>query len=152
MRHRKLRIAWSVTWGFLAVLLIALWVRSYALVDNVRRVGTANVWVRSDVSGVRSEFGNLRVVFGKQTITSGASGWSITHDKSKPKHDGFKWHSGEDYVIAVDFPHWSLVLLFVTMSASPWLLHLTVRFGLRTLLIATTLVAIVLGLIVWAVK
>ena len=29
MRFRKLRIAWSVAWGVLAVLLCVLWVRSY---------------------------------------------------------------------------------------------------------------------------
>ena len=29
MKHRKLRIAWSVAWGIVAVLLVALWVRSY---------------------------------------------------------------------------------------------------------------------------
>ena len=29
MRFRKLRIAWSVTWGIACVLLIVLWVRSY---------------------------------------------------------------------------------------------------------------------------
>src|SRR4051794_7311826 len=33
MKYRKLRIAWSVTWGIAAVLLIALWVRSYWIVD-----------------------------------------------------------------------------------------------------------------------
>jgi hypothetical protein len=29
MKYRKLRIAWSVFWGIVAVLLVALWVRSY---------------------------------------------------------------------------------------------------------------------------
>ena len=29
MKYRKLRIAWSVAWGLLAVLLFVLWVRSY---------------------------------------------------------------------------------------------------------------------------
>jgi hypothetical protein len=29
MKFRKLRIAWSVVWGLLALLLIGLWVRSY---------------------------------------------------------------------------------------------------------------------------
>ena len=29
MKHRKLRIAWSVAWGVVAVLLCVLWVRSY---------------------------------------------------------------------------------------------------------------------------
>ena len=29
MRFRKLRIAWSVWWGIVAVSLVALWIRSY---------------------------------------------------------------------------------------------------------------------------
>jgi hypothetical protein len=33
MRYRKLRIAWSVAWGVLAVLLLTLWVRSYGRLD-----------------------------------------------------------------------------------------------------------------------
>jgi hypothetical protein len=34
MRFRKLRTAWSVAWGVVAVLVIALWVRSYWYVDG----------------------------------------------------------------------------------------------------------------------
>src|SRR4030095_6915172 len=34
-KHRKLRIAWSVTWGVVAVLLCVLWVRSYQATDIV---------------------------------------------------------------------------------------------------------------------
>jgi hypothetical protein len=44
-------------------------------------------------------------------------------------------------------PHWFPVLLFATFAAIPWLVPR--RFSLRTLLIATTLVAAVLGLAVW---
>ena len=40
MKFRKLRIAWSVTWGIAAVLLIALWVRSYWVYDLLE----GNVW------------------------------------------------------------------------------------------------------------
>src|SRR5262245_5380386 len=29
MNHRNFRIAWSVAWGLVALLLVALWVRSY---------------------------------------------------------------------------------------------------------------------------
>src|SRR5438105_1666000 len=35
MRFRKLRIAWSVFWGLAAVLLIALWVRSYWILNSL---------------------------------------------------------------------------------------------------------------------
>ena len=44
-------------------------------------------------------------------------------------------------------PYWFLVLLSVAdLPSHPWLRW---RFSLRTLLIATTLVAVVLGIIVW---
>jgi hypothetical protein len=33
MRFRKLRIAWSVVWGVLCVLLIVLWARSFYIAD-----------------------------------------------------------------------------------------------------------------------
>jgi hypothetical protein len=47
------------------------------------------------------------------------------------------------------FPHWFLVLLSAAFATAPWIRW---RFSLRTLLIATTLVAVVLGLIVWAAR
>jgi hypothetical protein len=43
-------------------------------------------------------------------------------------------------------PHWFLIGLSIAMSGLSWLRW---RFRLRTLLIAMTLVAVVLGLIVW---
>jgi hypothetical protein len=49
-------------------------------------------------------------------------------------------------------PHWFLVLLATTFATLPWIRYFEWRFSLRTLLIATTLVAVVLGLIVWAVR
>jgi hypothetical protein len=39
MKYRKLRIAWSVAWGVVAVLLVVLWVRSYWVCDNPVRSG-----------------------------------------------------------------------------------------------------------------
>ena len=47
-------------------------------------------------------------------------------------------------------PHWLMVLLAVVTGFAPW--FISDRFGLRSLLIATTLIAIVLGLIVWATR
>src|ERR1700749_4721008 len=35
VRFRKLQIAWSVAWGVVAVLLVALWVRSYWCDDTL---------------------------------------------------------------------------------------------------------------------
>jgi hypothetical protein len=44
-------------------------------------------------------------------------------------------------------PYWCPVCLSVLLATSPWF-SMPRRFSLRTLLIATTLVAVVLGLIV----
>jgi hypothetical protein len=51
------------------------------------------------------------------------------------------------YVCVV--PDWFSVLVTATLVAAPWLRW---RFSLRTLLIATTLVTVVLGLIVYATR
>ncbi len=47
--------------------------------------------------------------------------------------------------VGLQFPHWWLVAIAVTFAALPWL---SLRFSLRTLLIATTLVAVGLGIII----
>src|SRR4029079_4558075 len=55
MRFRKLRIAWSVLWGFAAVLLVVLWVRSYQATDVcmarpfcISAYGRVVIWVREN--------------------------------------------------------------------------------------------------------
>ena len=52
-----------------------------------------------------------------------------------------KLASAEAYV-----PYWPVVLVCSALAGVPWL---PARFSLRTLLVATTLVAVVLGMIVW---
>lgn len=47
----------------------------------------------------------------------------------------------------IRIPDWFLVSLFAFIAAAPWF-HWSKRFSLRTLLIAMTLVAVALGLIV----
>ena len=50
---------------------------------------------------------------------------------------------------AIGLPHWFALVVVALLATSPWLSY---RFSLRTLLIATTLVAVVLGLIVWSAR
>jgi hypothetical protein len=45
--------------------------------------------------------------------------------------------------------NWLLIILTAALAGVPWIRW---RFSLRTLLIATSLVAVVLGLIVYAVR
>jgi len=49
-------------------------------------------------------------------------------------------------------PHWFLIALSATFAAVPWIRQLKLRFSLRTLLVATTLIAVVLGLITYAAR
>jgi hypothetical protein len=59
-----------------------------------------------------------------------------------PINGRFVWLSIDNWDVWI--PHWVLVLLSAVFAALPWLPW---KFSLRTLLIATTLIAVVLGLI-----
>lgn len=63
---------------------------------------------------------------------------------SKPVEWGIKSNAISTVIY---FRHWFPVMIFATAAALPWLPW---RFSLRTLLIATTLLALVVGLVVWA--
>jgi hypothetical protein len=52
----------------------------------------------------------------------------------------------------VRFPYWLLILFSFMLTTGPWKRQLPRRFTLRTLLIAMTLLAIVLGLAVYALR
>jgi hypothetical protein len=150
MRFRKLRIAWSVGWGLLAVLLIALWVRSYWWYDRIA------IYSSTQAFGVASFHGEL--VYGSNSITNSSTKslpwwyWSCEYitpvtrapSDSYPKTMGFAWHSGE-WSHYTFIPHWFPLAMATLFAVVTWI---PLRFSLRTLLIATTLVAVVLELIV----
>jgi hypothetical protein len=48
----------------------------------------------------------------------------------------------------INVPSWFTVLIAATLAVLPWI-QWSKRFSLRTLLIATTLIALMLGIIVW---
>src|SRR4051812_7203329 len=144
MRFRKLRIAWSVFWGIVAVLLVVLWVRSYLYHDRVLiRFRQAN-----HVTGVVSAHGALCLGEGDtadlgenqfRLITKRAR-QSLIDDLGPP----LKLHAfgyGDWYIT---IPLWLVVIPTIIACFAPW--H---RFSMRMLLIATTLVAVVLGLLVY---
>jgi hypothetical protein len=61
---------------------------------------------------------------------------------------GFRWESSSETFNLI-VPYWFPVFALVALAAMSWLPG---RFSLRTLLIATTLVAAVLGLVVYAAR
>ncbi len=128
---RYLRIAFSATCGIACVLLIVLWVRSYWWMDSTGYLTSVQgkLFVQEYLI-INSPTGSA--FRGPCGITSLPTGWGFV-----PIDGG------------VTLPIWSLVVPMAILAAVPWIRW---RFSLRTLLIATTLVAVVLGLIVWLVR
>jgi hypothetical protein len=169
MNYRKLRIAWSVGWGVLAVLLIVLWMRSawqgdarlfkwtekqrFAVMSLLGEVGFAYVG-NADNVGIDPS----RKLDWEENPYYPYSGINRTaYPRITERNPPFKarfrwtrtrWSPGLWYVGA---PYWFLTLATAAIATVPWI-QLSRRFSVRTLLIATTLVALVLGLIVWAAR
>jgi hypothetical protein len=142
MRFRKLRIAWSVVWGLACVLLLVVWVRSYFRLETVAYTNRLNWYV-----GVRSERAILK--FYRGNLPPVRPGWNYTRRELPPStFQGFhsSWKGGIGRAQVQD---WLPMLILSVLAVSPWIRQLRWRFSLRTVLIAMTLVAVVLGLVVW---
>ena len=144
MKHCNLRTAWSVVWGIWIVLLCVLWVRSYwftnavyvplnknKLFVTVAHKGYVLVSKRPDGHDQRY----------------GLYSWSpAVNDPVRENLPNFIFHPSLAGAQVLKLPFWFLAAMSSSIAAIPWLRW---RFSLRTLLIATTLVALLLGLSVW---
>jgi hypothetical protein len=151
---RKLRISFSVGCGAVCVLLILLWVRSYWRSDSVFYFNPGLLF------GVHSKQGIVRPVYSSNhelPVAAGTSKWQIRNEVVRDFVDGariprlqpFRLYNRFPSSIFVTIPYWFLIVVVATIGASPWLPR---HFSLRTLLFATTLVALLLGSIVYAVR
>jgi hypothetical protein len=159
MKHRQLRIAWSAAWGIVAVLMVALWVRSYWWIDQVVRVTSTAVEECCEYDG--------QIVFSWRNSVQAVSAYSATigegwhlmpfsvqdWHRSSPPLPGqriFRAFGG----IANEFvvPCWAPTLVAIIFTSLPWIGSMSWQFSLRTLLIATSLVAAALGAIVWVTR
>jgi hypothetical protein len=77
--------------------------------------------------------------------------WAGAHASHHNNPLGFYFARSPGGVV-FDAPSWPFWLFGGVMTAAPWVSYLpwSNRFSLRTLLITSTLVAVVLGLIAWA--
>jgi hypothetical protein len=139
MKYRKLRIAWSMASGIVAVLLIALWVRSYWFFDDELYYvdGNNRGWY------VDSIHGGVTFVTSMHSPTDpgkwrGYGAWN----PGPLGFDQFSTSRSSSFRV----PYWILCVGASSFVSIPWMCK---RFGTRTLLITTTLVAIALGIIVW---
>jgi hypothetical protein len=149
MKHRKLQIAWSVGCGIAAALLILLWVRSCHTLDSCQMSAFGKSIHFQSVRGKLVGF-----------YSSAKDGWKsgsfpafrIAKDSELKsaimgKANTVTYSADWDRFVVV--PYVAALVISLVFGASSWLGW---TFSLRTLLIATTLVAVGLGLIVWAAK
>src|SRR6185436_7674145 len=78
MKHHKLRIAWSVAWGVVAVLLCVLWVRSYSWADTLAFPVTS-----THLLGVGSAQGGMTLIKSEYVPGYFKSSWEFAHDATE---------------------------------------------------------------------
>jgi hypothetical protein len=172
---RALRITTSGVCSILCALLVALWIRSYHWQDYAHCPlpgKSINPSVRRLVrlpDGTEFEPAPRML-----TMSSGRGRLSIRAGEANPYRSGiFPWgwglertsvdnlipstsrprprwdYTSDRFGRYILFPHWAPALVFAALAAA-FGVRLPNRFSLRTLLILTTLVAAILGLVVWA--
>lgn len=138
IRYRKLRVAWSVAWGGIAVLLVAVWIRSYLYVDTIVIANSPDLtWMQGFI------FFDCSIELNPNAVTpwnrvgpvNTMSIWNL-HGKGVSKIAGGRF-----------IQIWLLMPVVVALATLPWACR---RFGLRTLLIVMTLLAILIGLGRWS--
>jgi hypothetical protein len=147
MRSRKLRIAWSMFWGLVCALLVVLWAQSYS---------RQSFWFGDDAEGGFLVLSTLR---GDVEVRCSLPPPSVVGIKWRRDYGRMVSDDGAERTIAplrfyrepevfeVAADCWLMVTASCGAAASPWI-RWSNPFSLRTLLIATTLVAVVLGLAV----
>ncbi len=155
MRFRKLRIAFSITCLIACVLLTALWLKSNWCADCVERVnGGVNTTIAAAWGVVvvsRTDWNAVGMPAEIRDSINRNENWK--HSNRYPEFDyrhRFAFSRKGRFQLQIQTPIWFPVLLFATLAVVPWitsLRYLKWKFSLRTLMIATTLVAMVLGAI-----
>ena len=132
----------SAFFALLAVKLCVLWVRSYWWNDLLVHQGDRFAEIGSCHGAICAIYHDLHM--GR----AGVDDWVYVNVPAHRMPPGFYWYMSSNQ-ISVTVPHWFPILICSGLAAISWVSQL---FSLRTLVIATTLVAVVLGLAVWAGK
>jgi hypothetical protein len=84
-------------------------------------------------------------------VNNTKSNWATSHSDTSHLSRQFQWNTSSNGDTLVCVAQWFPILCAALAAILPWF-RWSKRFSLRTLLIATTLVAVVLGLIVYAAR
>ena len=151
VKLRKLRIAWSGGCGIVCVLLIALWVRSYATCD----IYTTADWRTGGAKGAVSVDGQLYLFLQKsprprkwRQMSLPAGEVSFVNRVFMSHEIGFRVSTGGIFIVAT---HWLAVAMVSALAAICWV-PWSLKFNLRTMLIGTSLLAVLLGAAIHSIK
>jgi hypothetical protein len=142
---KHLRIAVTALCLTACVLLVALWVRSYWRLDILeKQTGIVAVQISSVIGRIGVAHLDPRTyVIGKSYLSVAAGDAA---EWRKGGDSGFAYYDDVS-MAALVVPHWLPALLSAALGVIPWISR-SWRFSLRTLLIAMTLAAVGLGIIV----
>ena len=146
MKHRKLRIAWSVAWGIAAGVLLVLWVRSNLFSDVISFASPTCDIIADSVSGGTT----ISIFFDRnREVASERHRNSYRHNAAMHPPNG-TWKLDIHITrrgIDASLPHWFYLLLVSTIATAPW-----IHFSVRTFLVGTTLAAGLLGLTIYKAR
>jgi hypothetical protein len=153
MKYRKLRIAFAIVCTIPCVLMIALWVRSYFCHEGVT-ILTPIVQRGNQCTNIQTFPGVLSIGSGPQL--GGPAIYDIQYWGPSETREDDAYYS----LVPIHRPEviggymvrfWFLVLITGAIAAVAWWKR-TISFSLRTLLIGMTVVAALLGLLIWAMN
>jgi hypothetical protein len=170
MKYRKLRIAFTVACGILCLMQTILWARSYWRSDFFDCHFWTNAPVKTDWSTYYpsgcvlaiSRLGAFNISIYSVKIRSRKAAQLVTfpndEESASMMRDNYGFELGEVRLprvhVAAKFagltiisPYWAPLILAASLAATPWLRW---RFSLRTLLVAVTVVAVLLGAPIYA--
>jgi hypothetical protein len=174
---RKLRIAFTAVCGISCLLFVALWIRSCWWLDEVHcplieplidpsRKQQAVLLIdgeqmihASQLFLLHSLEGRVSVIAGGQNVERPgwySSRWGVestgTNELWPQRLVPPTWGYGSDIDGRyIRFPHWFPVAVSAIFAAIPWVAW-SARFSTRTMLIGMTIIAVLLGAIVYAVR
>jgi hypothetical protein len=151
---RRVRIAMSMFFGVLTLGLCVLWVRSYSTWRSTHGPVGKHVlnfqWAKGEIGIGYWDWKYKHFPWSFHSNIVDERIWPSATGGPPLSKLGIRWYKQlAPAMTLVVIPFWLPILIAVAIAATPWIRHFY-HFSLRTMLIATTLVAVALGLIAWA--
>jgi hypothetical protein len=148
---KHLTIAFRTLCGLAAVLLCVLWVRSFWVTDLVSKINDQRIatTIGSQYGAVYLAHFDAEIGYRHSNNSSAPRPWAFTSVMGYTSNDGlFVWSRRQTSLYAA-LPHWVFAMVTMMVGACSWLPW---RFSLRTLLLGMTLVALVLGAVIYLTR